>query len=319
MNNRLRLLDYVFLTRPILFFPGWATLLIGYAAAVGEHQYLSSINHGSYFPAFFNTSLILSLLAFTLAMGGCFVLNQVYDISSDKVNKKLFLLGDGFISVKNGYRESIFLIVLSFLPAAFLNPELLLAIFLFNLITGYFYNIRPFAVKNTPLWGLAANMAMGWLAFVIGWLTRAELSSSLFIASLPFLFFNTALYFLTTLPDFDGDAKTGKVTFPVKYGMVKTINLCLFFFILAFIISIWHKNEYMLVVSVLTAPFMIRLYFYKTVQAAIVAVKAGISFFALVVCLKFPLFLVLMALTFFLTRFYYKNRFGYDYPNFKGH
>ena len=318
MNSRLRLLDYFFLTRPILFFPGWATLLIGYAAAMGEHQYLSIFALGIYSPELVNLKLILGLLSFTLSMGGCFVLNQLYDIGTDTANKKLFLLGDGFISVQDGYRESVLLIFLSILVAGLLNASLVVAIILFNLVTGLFYNMRPFKFKDKPLWGLFANMIMGWLAFAIGWLIRGEMSMTLLFTSMPFLLFNTSLYFLTTLPDTDGDALSGKVTFPVKYGKRMTITLCLFFFILAFLMGLWHKNEFILVVSVLTLPFMIRLYLQKTISAAIVAVKAGISFFALAVSLKFPLFIIVMALIFFLTRFYYKTRFGYDYPNFKG-
>ncbi len=317
MNDRLRLFDYFFLTRPILFFPGWATLLAGYAAADGS-RFISALRHGRISFEVGNGRLLLSLAAFAAAMGGCFVLNQLQDIPSDRKNKKLFLLGDGFISMRQGYIESLVLITLSFILAFFVNVKLLVAVLFFNLVTGYFYNFEPFALKNKPLWGVGANMAMGWLAFGMGWLTALPFSLTLFIASLPYLFFNTSLYFLTTMPDVKGDASSGKVTFPVKYGEKATVHLALFFLILAFITSLWHKNEFMLVVSILTWPFMIRLVVKKDVASAIVAVKAGILFFALLVCVKFPLFLLLMAVIFFFTRFYYKSRFDYDYPNFKG-
>ncbi len=318
MNDRLRLFDYFFLTRPILFFPGWATLLAGYATAGGAHQFISALRLGYFSVDYGNKSLALGLAAFAAAMGGCFVLNQLADIPSDKKNKKLFLLGDGFISTREGYIESVVLVSLSFILAFPVNIKLLVVVVLFNLVTGYFYNFKPFALKNRPLWGVAANMAMGWLAFCMGWLTFAPYAPTLFVASLPYLFFNTSLYFLTTMPDVKGDADSGKVTFPVKYGKSATINFSLFFFSLAFITSFWHKNEFMLVVSFLTWPFMIRLLVKKDVPSAIVAVKAGILFFALLVCVKFPLFLLLMATIFFFTRFYYKRRFDYDYPNFRG-
>lgn len=318
MNDSLRPLDFVFLTRPILFFPGWATLLAGNAAAGGAHQFISALRRGRFSPEFYNADIFLSLVVFTAAMGGSFVLNQLCDIQSDKNNKKLFLLGQGFISARQGYIESAALLFVSIALALCSNPGVLAAVVLFSLITGYFYNFEPFALKNRPIGGLLANLVMGWLAFAIGWLAAAPASKEMLIVSLPYLFFNLSLYFLTTLPDAAGDATSGKMTFPVKYGKSKTINLCLFFFLLAFITSVWHKNEFMLVVTFLTLPFVLRLYGKKDVPSAIIAVKAGISFFALTVCINFPALLALMAMIFFFTRYYYKNRFGFDYPNFRG-
>jgi len=268
-------------------------------------------------PILFQPDLFLSIVTFTLAMGGSFVINQVYDVDTDTMNKKLFLLGEGFISIKNGFRFALFLLTLSMLLPLFFNVSLFLPVAAFNLVTGYLYNVRPFALKNKPVWGVVANMAMGWLAFAMGWLACADFAS-LISVSLPFLFFNTSLYFLTTLPDTRGDAGTGKITFPVKFGKEWTIAWCLFFFIIAFIISLWHKNEFIFVVSILTFPFMLRLYLQKSEAAALVAVKAGIALFSLAVCIKFPLLFILLTFIFFTARFYYKHRFNYNYPNFKG-
>jgi 4-hydroxybenzoate polyprenyltransferase len=318
MSNWLKPLDYFFLTRPILFFPGWATLLAGYAAANGHTQFVSSLVQHNFYLEWWQPTLILGLLLFACAMGGSFVLNQLQDIESDKSNNKLFLLGDGFIAERAGYIESWLLLLMSLLGSIFITPAFFLMVALFNLVTGYMYNFAPFHLKNKPVGGLFANMAMGWLAFALGWTITQPINLELLLISLPYLFFNTALYFLTTLPDVDGDRASDKITFPVKYGLNFTVALCLIFFILAGLLSLWHKNEYMLVVIILSAPFMLRMLWHRTKTAAIVAVKIGIASFALLMCAHFPLFLVLLALIFFFTRFYYKNRFNFDYPNFKG-
>ena len=318
MSNWLKPLDYFFLTRPILFFPGWATLLAGYAAANGQVQFVSSMVRHNFYVEWRQPALMLGLLLFACAMGGSFVLNQLQDIESDKNNNKLFLLGDGFISERAGYIESGLLLLISLLGSVLIAPAFLLMILIFNLVTGYAYNFPPFTLKNKPVGGLFANMAMGWLAFSLGWTIAQPINTALLIVSLPYLFFNTALYFLTTLPDVDGDRASDKVTFPVKFGLNFTVALCLIFFILASLFSLWHKNEYMLVVIILSAPFMLRLMWRRTKAAAIVAVKIGIASFALLMCAHFPLFFVLLALIFFFTRFYYKQRFNFDYPNFKG-
>ena len=234
------------------------------------------------------------------------------------MNNKLFLLGTGCISARAGYIESFLLLGAALVGAFFLHMMFLFLICAFIIVTAYLYNFAPFAFKNRPLWGLAATMVMGWLAFALGWVMCQPATPRLLSHSMPYLFFNTALYLLTTMPDMKGDRTSGKLTFPLKYGVKSTALLSLFFFILTPVAGMWHKNEFMLVVCAVTAPFMIRFARKRDTASAIVAIKSGIASFALLICVKFPLFFVLLACLFFFTRFYYKRRFDYDYPNFRG-
>jgi 4-hydroxybenzoate polyprenyltransferase len=317
MNKVLKALDYVFLTRPILFFPGWATLLAGYAVAAGR-RFIGVTLHPSLPEISGNHHIVLALLSFTGAMGGCFVLNQLQDVASDKKNNKLFLLGDGHVSARSGCAESLLLLLISLIATTLLNGRFFITMIFFIIITGYMYNFKPFIFKDRPVSGLVANMLMGWLAFSLGWFLLKPFSVELVQNSLPFLFFNTALYFLTTLPDFDGDRASGKVTFPVKYGFATTVVFSLVFYAAAAATSLLQKNEFMLIVSLAALPFMMRLAVQRATSAAVVAVKAGIAAFALLICLRFPLFLLLLAAIFFMTKLYYKYRFHYNYPNFRG-
>jgi 4-hydroxybenzoate polyprenyltransferase len=318
MNRILKALDYVFLTRPILFSPGWATLLAGYAVAGSGDKFISGIRERLFHLTFWNQHIVLALLSFAGAMGGCFVLNQLQDVVSDKHNHKLFLLGDGHVSRRSGYIESLLLLLFSLIFAARLNGRFLIAAVIFIIITGYMYNFRPFIFKDKPVGGLIANMLMGWLAFSLGWLLLQPFGVELMTSSLPYLFFNTALYFLTTLPDFEGDRASGKVSFPVRYGFSSTVFFSLLFYIAAATAGLLLKNEFILLVCLASLPFMIRLAGQRTTAAAVVAVKAGIAVFALLICFQFPLFLILLAAIFFMTKLYYKYRFHYDYPNFRG-
>jgi 4-hydroxybenzoate polyprenyltransferase len=318
MNRFLKALDFLFLTRPILFFPGWATLLAGYTVVAGDHQFISRLRERTFHPTYWNHDILLALLSFAAAMGCCFVLNQLQDVASDKNNNKLFLLGDGHVSRLSGYVESLLLLFFSLAIAIRLNGRFLIAVIFFLVITGFMYNFKPFVLKDKPVGGLAANMLMGWIAFSLGWLLLLPFSVALVTSSLPYLFFNTALYFLTTLPDFEGDRASGKVSFPVRYGFATTVIFSLVFYLAAATAGLLMKNEFMLLVCLASLPFMARLAVQRTTAAAVVAVKAGIAVFALLICLKFPLFLLLMAILFFMTKFYYKHRFQYDYPNFRG-
>ncbi|MBN1480392.1 prenyltransferase [candidate division KSB1 bacterium] len=317
MSNRLQVFDYFFMMRPVLFIPGWATLLAGYFSAQ-DNLRMSLLPSSNGFIVWWNPHLAFGLLVFSGAMGGCFILNQLRDIQTDVTNNKLFLFGQNFITIRAGYFESLLLLGASVIAALFLNRFFFIFIGCFQLLTGYFYNFPPFTFKDKPVSGLLANMTMGWLAFGLGWSLIRPASVTLWLVSLPILFFNTSLYLLTTVPDMKGDQESGKHTFPVKYGLKFTLNLSLFFFILTIAASLWQKNEFMLVVSLFTSPFMVRIALQQNITAALVAVKAGISGLALVICLKFPTFFLLLAVLFFFTRFYYRKRFNFDYPNFRG-
>ena len=317
MNQLLKYLDYFFVNRPILFFPGWATLIAGYLAATNNLNLIHAIFNNSFHPEIWNSMIFWGMFIFSLAMGGSFILNQIQDVSSDNRNKKLFLLGDGHIPKKQGYIESSLLIILSLLIAAKMGLLLFLSLLLFIFVTGYLYNFPPFNFKDRPVSGLIANMIMGWLAFTVGWVLIEPMNKSLVLHSLPYLFFNTSLYLLTTLPDMKGDASSKKITFPVKYGFNVTIWISFFFYLIALVLSLLIKDQLLLVILILNSFFVVNMNSKKNVASAILVIKMGTLFFCIVLSFKFPLFFLGLTFLFFFTRFYYKRRFQFDYPNFK--
>ena len=317
MNQWLKYLDYFFVNRPILFFPGWTTLLAGYLAATNNLNLLQLIKTNNFHLVFWNPLIFQGLLSFSFAMGGSFILNQIRDMSSDKKNRKLFLLGEGHISVKGGYIESLILITLSLMIGMRVSIYLFLLMTCFVILTGYLYNYPPFSFKDKPVSGLVANMLMGWVAFAIGWVTMRTINAALIIHSIPYLLFNTSLYFLTTLPDVEGDTSTKKITFPVKYGFNLTVWISVISFLLSVLTSLLAGDQLLLLVLILNAFFVIKLIRKKDVSTAILVIKTGIFFFCVVLSFKFPLFLIVLVFLFFFTRFYYKRRFQFDYPSFK--
>lgn len=317
MKYLLKFLDYVYLTRPILFFPGWTTLIAGYFCATGESQSGFPVP-GAIKPVFWNTPLILAMIALGCAMGGGAVLNQLKDIDSDRRNRKLFLLGDGFVPVWHGYIQSIILVGAGLALSIPLGWNIVAVMAIAILIAGYVYNFPPFNLKNYPLGGLWANMAMGWLVFVIGWLLIAPFNGRMLATSLPYLFYNSGLYLLTTLPDMAGDSAAQKITFPVRYGFRHTLRLSGIAFVLALAVSALQGEGFLFLVILAAAPFLIHAMIRQTVPAIIIGVKMGIFFFSIGICVKFPPFFVMIVLAYFITRMYYRMRFGIEYPNFKG-
>ena len=311
-------LDYFFITRPILFFPGWATLLAGFISASGKSKIINALVEGNFEFFFWNSRVLWAMVAFAMAMGGSFILNQLKDIRSDKKNRKLLIIGGGFVSVRNGYIEGLLLLFISLIFGVLIGIQFAGILILFILVTSYLYNYPPFKFKNRPIAGLITNMLMGWFAFSLGWVLVNIPDTNMLINSLPYLTFNTSLYLFTTLPDMEGDKSANKITFAIKYGIKNTIFFGLLFYLCTIIATLILNDQLVMAFSITLAPLYIILLFKQDVKTSVIAIKFGILFFCLAICVSFPSFFVLMISLFMFTKYYYKTRFNFNYPNFKG-
>jgi len=307
-------LDYFFVLRPMLFFPGWSTLLAGYLIPYKSKIYLHfSIIHQIDF-----IELLILIGSFAMVMGSTFILNQLADKKSDKINSKLFLISNNHISQKKAIIEVIVLTVLSLIIGFLINIKVGIIFVIFFILTGYLYNFRPFEFKNKPWASLFSNALMGWLAFSVGWSMHGDINLEFVLVSLPYLFFNTALYLFTTLPDVDGDKKTNKNTFAVKYGPKPIVMSAFFLFGLGIMIAILHSDTQAMIFYLLSLPFFVLTIISFKIPHTILTTKFAILFFALSICLKIPYYIFLMVLGFYSTKFYFRFRFNLDYPNFSG-
>ncbi len=302
----------------MLFFPGWSTLLAGYLVSAGGILGWSEGGRNTFFLSLWQDQILPGMVAFMAAMGASFILNQLQDVESDRENNKLFLLGENYVTRPAAMAESILLIIFSLGLSSLINSRIVLLNFLFILVTGYLYNFPPFQYKNRPLLGLYLNIFMGWIAFALGWSLLQQLDWSFLLSSLPYVLLNTGLYLLTTIPDADGDKAVEKSTFCVRYGLKITIRLSMAFYSLSILAGIFLGDFLILSINLLALYWAIRLIFGPTVANAIKMIKMSIFFFSLVIGIKFPLYFVLMLIVFFATKYYYRVRFRFDYPNFRG-
>ncbi len=298
----------------MLFFPGWSTMLAGYFINDKHLYYFTpeewlNQNH---------LLILLAMLSFASAMGACFLLNQIEDVEGDKKNKKLFLISENHLPVKSIISETYILIFFSLILSLTINIAFFSWLIVFIVITGYLYNYKPFIFKDRALGSLLANGAMGFIAFAIGWSINNNLSFKIVIDSLPYVFFNTALYFYTTLPDIKGDESSGKNLLSVQYGKNKIINISSFLYLSGLILTFFLMDKFAIIIAIFSFPFFIMAFIDKKISSAVQTVKFTILFFALAVCMKWPFYLILMLSIYFFTRWYYANRFQFNYPNFKG-
>lgn len=313
-NNVLQKLDYFFVLRPMLFFPGWVTLFSGYFIAYRNILYFKQVQ----IQAVDLVEVGLLLLLFGAAMGASFLLNQLKDVESDSLNDKLFIVAGGYLTLKAIRWEIGILLLIALFLASNFSVMIFILTLGFIFLTGYLYNYKPFTLKDSPFSSLIANALMGWCAFAIGWSVNNELSWYVVFDALPYLFLNTALYFFTTLPDMEGDRAAAKNTIAVLYGKKLTIRLAFLFFTLSIISAILNQDWMILSVLLMSATFFIQTLRNYSISSTVQTTKYSIAFFTLVICFKLPYFFILMLAGFFGTRWYFKRRFNYDYPNFNG-
>lgn len=310
MKKWLRIGDFFFITRPILFYPGWTTLLLGYVATF-KHSKIFQFHHPP-------EKIVLALIAFGLAMGGSFILNQIADAESDRINRKLFFIGNGIISPRIAWIESIGLLLFSVVLGSLISIRFVLLIVGFVGITGYFYNFKPFEWKNKPLAGLLGNIMMGWLAFDLGVILRSNSMEFLIFKALPYVLLNTALYIFTTLPDIEGDRESEKRTIGVVLPFQVNIWIAFFLFIAGWFLAARHHDLIALTIYVGSTFYFIRVVRHQLLESTIKATKMIIFLYSIVAAAFFPWYFLWMVTGFIITRLYYKYRFDFVYPTFEG-
>ncbi len=311
-NSWVTRLDYFFVLRPMLFFPGWSTMLAGFFIAYKHNWMPWKASHGRM------DVIGLLLVSFAMLMGASFILNQLRDVQSDRENNKLFLISDGFISRQNAMVEVLLLSTTGLVLISLINYQVFLAAFVFLIVTGYLYNFPPTHLKDRPWGSLLANAGMGWLAFAVGWLVHKPASVNLIIESMPYLFFNVALYLFTTLPDMKGDKRSSKNTLAVRFGLENVVLFAFVLFSLSLVFAFVLDDRQALVFCLFSLPFFLLTLFKRNVEATTRTTKFSVLFFALSICLRWPVYFLLMLSGFFCTKFYFKKRFNLDYPNFSG-
>jgi 4-hydroxybenzoate polyprenyltransferase len=286
-NGLWKLLDHLFLLRPVLMPPLWTILLLGYYQGRKASGHLGPLGR---------TFLFASFL-----MGAIYILNQLRDMESDRQNRKLFLLSEGWVQPTSAWGEAIILFLLACFGGFRVAP-LLGVTFVVALILG------------------AANMlGHGLLAFSFGWLTAYPyLSLKLLRYSLPYGPAIGAVYLNTTLPDREGDRIVGKRTLGVCWGRRRVVLLSTVFVLLAAGGGYLNRDFPLLVSSLVVLPFFVRAVFGLGLGNVVRSTKVSILVLSGAVSIFFPWYLLLLVGGFIGSRVYYRKRLGLAYPSLRG-
>ncbi len=197
------------------------------------------------------SKIFLAALSGALAAASGNVINDIFDIEIDKINRPDRPLPSGRMSLKEAFILYFLLIIISLVSAYFINPAAFI-IDLTALAILFFYSFR---FKKIILIGNLIVAFLTALAFIYGGIAVGNFRDALIPALFAFLI-NFIREIVKDMEDIDGDLKNGISSFPHRYGFnrAKIIIVTLSLLLIAatfypFILKI-YGIEYLLIVAV---------------------------------------------------------------------
>lgn len=302
--------DYLFILRPLILIPSWNFLLIGSYLARGESG--------------FTRELVLGLVIYTCIMGGTYILNQIMDRETDRINRKLFLLSEGYISVKVAYSEMICLWLVG-LGLSFTVNNLFLMFVVISLVLGILYSVPPFKLKGRPILDTLANgIGYGMINFGVGWLLFRDFQWNMFYRFVPYFLSICAVFINTTIIDMEGDARAHERTTALFLGERTATIVSTVLMAGAVTLSLYLRDVVCLIPAAISLPLFVLAMFF-TVQRGMIPRRVVIASFRLpgllftaITAVLYPPYFIILVLVFVGMRLYYRHRFNMTYPTLAG-
>lgn len=244
MNLSKKILAYIKITRP---FNVVITFLVVVVAIL-----ISQKNQTEVF------TIIFASLAAALTAAGGNIVNDIYDIETDKVSHPKRILIIGSLSTKEAWYEYLAFNFVSVFIAIFLSPVLLIIVF----IASFLLFIYSSHLKKLPLIGNIIVALITGLAFLYGGFAVDNPETAIIPAIFAFLI-NLIREIVKDIQDIEGDSKLKHQTFPIKFGidaskrLIIFISLALFLFTFYPFITRSYKIEYFIVVMILVNPLLV--------------------------------------------------------------
>ncbi len=217
MNLKRAVQNFWHLSRPLNVFIAMLTILV--AAFISPQFQL-------------NYKLYLAILIAGLMTAGANIINDIYDIEIDRINKPQRPLPSGKATTKEAWTYFVISYSAAFLLSAFCGWAMLVI----ALVIGLLLIIYSMRLKRTVLWGnLTVSLATA-VAFIYGALSVGDWQSGIIPALFAFLF-HLGREIIKDMQDLEGDVLNESITFPARYGMKASILLVNSVFILLIVLT----------------------------------------------------------------------------------
>ena len=303
-----RFWDFLFLLRPMILVPVWTFYLLG------AHH--GSDATGRAIPLL---PFAVGLLSFTALLGAIYILNQITDRETDRANNKLFLVSHSIIPLRSAWTEAALLVLFSFALSLWLMPISFTVILAVSLALGIAYSVDPLRFKRRPLLDiLASGVGSGVLNTLAGWTAVGAPLEGLMILS-PYVLAVASVHLVTTLADIEGDRANGMKTSGVLLGVRKGTITAAALMVGAVALATAFDNRPAFYASLISLPLFLlpaRVAQGEPARGAVLLPAKGATLvFSVTAGFLFPLYIPALVLLVFLTRLYYKRRFGMPYPS----
>lgn len=292
------LIDALFLLRPSILIPCWTIFIIGHFHSGGGygHKFFSA------------------LLGFTLLMGGVYILNQIFDRESDRINNKLFLLSLGIFPIWLAVLEVVLVWGISLYLIRGLSPSFF-HFYLLAWALGLLYTTPPIKLKGRPILDLLANMVgYGTLAFLLGGLSEKGFTLDLIRWSLPYAFAVGGVFVNTTIVDIAGDRRTGDRTTAILLGSENSRYLALILIGIGLSLALINHDPIATIAIAISLPLFVLAIIKRNDRYDIISFRLPPFILSLGAGIIFPPYLLLLAVVIVSMRIYYKRRFNLVFP-----
>ena len=244
MNLSKKILAFIKITRPLNVVITFLVVVV--AILISEKEQTEPI------------VLILAPLAAALTAAAGNIVNDIYDIETDRISHPNRILVLESLSIKEAWIEYWILNSLSVFLAIYLSPILLIIV----VLTIFLLYIYSAFLKRLPLIGNIIIALVTGLAFIYGGYAVTNPNAAIIPAVFAFLI-NLIREIVKDIQDIEGDLKLNFKTFPIRLGIdaskhiIVLITITLILFTLYPFIQQIYKIEYFILVMVFVNPVLV--------------------------------------------------------------
>ena len=212
-----------------------------------------------------DSNIVLAAFAMAFACSAGNIINDIYDLEIDKINKPERMLPLQLLSKTNAK----LLYFIFFTAALILGGLNGISSFFFILFIELIIFLYSYTLKQIVLIGNLTVAVLTASALIFGALIAGNLTAGV-IPSIFALLVNFIRELIKDMEDIEGDSFHSIKTFPIKYGIINTSRLIYGLIIIVIIISILpfylniYKVEYFIIIMVIVNPIFV--YIIKLLQ-----------------------------------------------------
>ena len=183
----------------------------------------------------FNYQALITIFIISLVMAGGYIMNDILDVNSDKINHPNRPIARGEIKPPLIKLSALILSLFLIFISTHINSSAICFLYFFIIPGLFFYNLY---LKKTPLFGNILISVMLGSVFLFTELVLIETMSTLSVPFALTVFFSLAREMIKDMADYEGDILENMQTLPIVLGMTcmrKFVLIWIFFLIILFI------------------------------------------------------------------------------------